>query len=102
MQNSGQKGRSDCVLELIFSREPVKMVLKAEHSAVWRSRGERGQGPTLDLFLQGLDGGQGCHEQGAEGQVSNSNAVEQIELAAFMLVVQPSITATLSTAVPKS
>ena len=87
MQHSGEKCCSDCILELVFNWEPVKMVLKAEHSGVWSSRGERGQSPTLDLLLQGLDGGQGCHEQSAEGQVPNSNAMEQIQLATFVLVM---------------
>ena len=101
VQHSGEKSCSDSVLELVFGREPVEVVLKAEHSAVWRSRSKRGQCPTLDLFLQSLDGGQGGHEQGAEGQVPNSNTVEQVQLAAFMLVMQPCINATLSTAVPE-
>ena len=75
------------------------MVLEAEHPAVRRSSGESGQGPTLDLFLQSLGSGQGGHQQRAEGQVTNSNAVEQVQLAAFMLVMQPGVSAARAAAI---
>ena len=75
------------------------MVLEAEHPAVRRSSGESGQGPTLDLFLQSLGSGQGGHQQRAEGQVANSNAVEQVQLATFMLMMQPGVSAARAAAI---
>ena len=101
MEDCGEKSSGDSVLELIFCWQSVKVVLKPKHPTVWGPRSKRWQSSTLDLFLYSLDTGQGCHKNCSQSQVTNANTVQQVQVTTFMLVVEPCITATLGTTIPK-
>ena len=101
MEDSGEKSSGDSVLELIFCWQSVKVVLKTKYSAIWGPRSKRWQRSTLDLFLYSLDTGQVCHKKGSQSQVTNANAVQQVQVTTLMLVVEPCITATLGTTIPE-
>ena len=97
-EGGDQERRGQRVLELLLGRPPVQVVLQLVDSGV-RVRGGGGVGPRPDRAADAEQLLPARHQQGPHREVADAHAVQEVQLAALVLVVAvPGLVPTLAAA----
>ena len=97
-EGGDQERGGQSVLELLLGRPPVQVVLQLVDSGV-RVRGGGGVGPRSDRAADAEQLLPARHQQGPHREVADAHAVQEVQLAALVLVVAvPGLVPTLAAA----